>query len=793
MKGRIMIKRVLWLIREQIVYHSDVPALREMGYEVYTVQCTSWRNKTWGWFFPENEPNQINLPEGIREKLDDLDFVQELSAASWDIVNSHFDLVFLDYCKPQYRQFLEHFKGTIVFRPSEVPKDGYAAIMMRDYGMEIFHLLDQRGKRFWFAPVFKEDVKKEANILSRRFLALPLKPACNIAKKKTKGEHVLVACPGINVLAGQDAIYRDVVSLLRKSGNIPYVICGRQFNNTAYDQNIHGDVSENQFLEDLNSSSFLFIPRGVKGNLLYYITFAVNHDIPVLMPRDSVYAKVLSSNEGTASGVYMDDEDAIHKIRLAGKKGNRFPDDLAEAQKQAFEKYFKPEDFRKNFIRAIKAVETESTANQWNQLQNRHIGIVLQGRYSQTMILQLQMLLKHLNSAQLDTDKVRFLLGYPESVVLRENDEPEDEEEEIEEEPKTLGFDEHFEELAAFEKMDIALRGYVPEEKNRKWLQNMLEMKGYPKADFPEPFFVLNDHNTFFEECDALLIIINADKESQEVPSRIVSSRPFSVYITDSMFIPQMEPHSLLVKAGGLLCQARSIFCQNESIRRYLTCHLGLNRDRIFNIGSQLMPFPTDKEASGQFIQNDSFLYFAGEGNEAQAELLNAFLMEYYLNGGCRSAIIIGYDWLKGFSITVRCREQFISGVTNDYEYDQYIYSNERTERISVNTLASLIGKCDFALLPEYFDMYGQMISWLLEKGKRFACREPYEKKYLALPWAELQLLRNATLPELMESMKALEEKKTAFSSLKTVEMKDTFRDAVRYAFPFLCFDPTGR
>ena len=138
-----MAKRVLWLIREQYVYESDLSCLHRMGYEVYTVNSSTWQNKCWGYFAPENHGARLTLNDSDRKVLDQLDFVGEMTEDTWDRINTCFDFVFLDYCREQLQQFVEHYRGIIVFRPSEILKGGYAARMMQDYGMPFFHQLEQ--------------------------------------------------------------------------------------------------------------------------------------------------------------------------------------------------------------------------------------------------------------------------------------------------------------------------------------------------------------------------------------------------------------------------------------------------------------------------------------------------------------------------------------------------------------------------------------------------------------------------------------------------------------------------
>lgn len=788
-----MAKRVLWLIREQYVYESDLSCLHRMGYEVYTVNSSTWQNKCWGYFAPENHGARLTLNDSDRKVLDQLDFVGEMTEDTWDRINTCFDFVFLDYCREQLQQFVEHYRGIIVFRPSEILKGGYAARMMQDYGMPFFHQLEQAGKRFWYAPVFREKADKEANVLSRHLVKLPLLQASlfQMTSEKRAGEQVMIVCPGINVIQGQDAVFRRATDILRKGGHLAYCVSGRQYNNTEYDQNIHGDVSISQFNADLQSSCCILLPENVKGNILYYIVSALRLKKPVVLPKGSPYEKILTSSDCAVSGVYSDEEDAVQIIKRLARGKDGFAEKLSAEQKKAFERAVNVKAGEEGYIQTIRTMENESTGYLRNPLQKRHVGIVLLDRYSQSTLLQLRSLLMRFQAEDSVLREVHFSLGYPEGELIPEKntdiiskDEKEDEDAEAAI-TESSGFEQHMAELTAFEKMGVTLRAYVAKEKTKYWLDDMLAMKGYPAANYPVPFYVLDDHNTFFEECDSILIVVNVNAAAAYSPSRIVSSRPFSVYLTNDMILPQMEPSSLWVKAGGLLSQARAVFCQNDSVRRYLTRHMGVKQSKVFTIGTQMATFP-EKSASVQgLIPEKYYLLFTAE--EKNEERINAFLTEYYLHGGQRSIVIVKYERLRNFSVSIRRLSQFSDCLLNEMDYDRYAYSNEKTEAISLETLGALINNCDFAVLPVYFDMYSQVISWLQEKGKPFFCREPYEKKYLPFTWNEMQFLRYGTTEEILKAVSALEDGSSeAFRGRHNAGQNSSLSEAISYAFPFI-------
>ena len=730
-----MKERVLWLIRKDSVYHSDVTELIRLGYDVYSGRKITWENRTNSYFNPLKDKEAISIDKDTLDSLMTLDFVHSLTDEQWNLVNQTFQYVFIDYIPSQFEMILKSFRGTIVFRPTELSDSSYGDLLVRNHGLAILEIINKLGKRFWFAPVFYENAKGEANILNRRLIHLPLLfGGEEDPKKNSEGAKVMVVLPEINTIKGQEQVYRNIAEQFRKN-KIEYIICGKQFIDTRYNVAIHGDMSQEEFKNELANSACLYLPAKAKGDLLYYFMSAVRQNMPVIFTEESAFASFWLNFGETRRGIVklsgncLSDNDAMVKIRKIMHHQGELKAEILKEQKRLLDETAEQKR-KERFIRSWSVIEQQQAMRVVDR-SLFHVGIVLLDSYSRDLMMQVPEFVRAIRH-NLEDREVKIILGYPENKEYLENRE----------------------ELRAIEDSGVPLRSYRCEEKDERWLRDMLSMKGYPFFSEKEPIYVLNDHGTYFEDCDVLFFVVSLHSGMRNGYQKIVTSKPYSIYLQDGLIYLQdskkqkdkeenMEESedSAEQRTGdsfsdsedqkktrinmSLLRHAQSILCQNDAIVRYVSQHLGIPDSKIQNIGTMI----GQKEENQQkvtFLIDDCFLYCCDGEDENGFENIERNLFQYYTGGGKYAAGVVCFGNHGDISFVLIERDRYLDAVRYSGKSENNIrireYLNKKGLLITNRDLESLIRDCRFAVFPTFFDFCYSMIVKLCDRRKKSIC-----------------------------------------------------------------------
>ena len=702
-----MKSRILWLIQNDTVYQSDAIELIDADFDIYFPKKISWENRSKGLFNFQSKKEAFSIDNNDLTALETIDFWHVISDDQWDRINNLFQYVFIDYYPTQFETFLKKFKGTIIFRPTIIPKSSFGNHLLINNGLTIFNYIDQVGKRFWFAPVFYNEAENESNILKRRFIKLPLLiNNINLDQKNLEidKEKVLIALPEINTLEGQDIIYRNTVDYFRNN-KVDYLICGEQFLDTSYNPAILGNLTQLELEELFKSVLCLFIPENVKGNYIDILFLAIKNNIPVIFPENnpnfSLWKILLQDADliNLPAGSYSTIESAEIKINKLKEGNSDLYLKILNEQKVFFAESnikWRKEVFQKSW---------QIIVNQHNNYLPKnneifYLGIILPTSYSLEIIEQLHELIIAIKKS-IKNDEIKIIVGYPDIIEYKD----------------------HTKELLSIEKEGVPLRKYSFRIVDNIWLRDMLSMKGYPVyEEFYSSFYILNDDSTYFEDFNTIIFFESIRSIELNGFNKILTTKPYIIYCLDGLLFTEYIQRNYINME--MFRHAQNILCQNRAIEQYILNNFCIPNSKIRNIGS-MVPENQTKQQDAITISDNYFLYFSS-GLDSSMDNIEKTLFQYYNTNGDTDACVICIKDNNEIILTLINKNSFVEAKkynSNAFNYNKISdYMNNYGIPITSTIIESLIRQCKFTVITEYIDLYYSFIVKLTDNKKKIIC-----------------------------------------------------------------------
>ena len=746
-----MTKRALWLISNKVVTEADVPELIAHGYEVYTLKKTSWISRSDSLWTTDRYDSSLSILPSLKTALDAQLFMGDTPDELWDEINASFDLAFIDYYAEQFEDWIDHFKGKTVCRLTRTPDAGSFGLQLaEDYGLQIFAKIDRMLSHFWFAPVFPHFADKEAQIIRRYAVDLPLIldiPERREAGTQESAKRVSVICPEIKVRNEQEMLYKNALKILEwdKTNKLPYVVCGKQYLFCDFDPNIVGDLPELQLLQLMRGSACALYLQPTWGLGDFSVFAALRCGVPLLVPAKCDLAPLLTACHSPAVFGTTEQAHGLIKRLLDGDDKLRYS--ILKAQEAFFTAAFSRETNGSIFSRGIEKIESTDIIATHKVEEKPRLAVILLDPYSDFTMLQAETVIERLRTSL--GDRISLCLGYPEDG----------------------GYDEHAGVFRAMEEMGVPLRRYELASRDERWLADMLTMKGYPLIEHKGDIFILNDHNTCFEDCRMLLILPNRRFSGRNKAGSIMTTRPYALYLPDfdeakekKVEIEQLkefieeengtvwkkkerkkkkEKHKEDEKeekqekkteeneesALGeseirirLLREAKIVLLPDEGARESAVYRFGAALGKTRVISPLFAELPEKADAFSVPDARTYFLYFVDMSSGESLRKAQIALVDYYLRGGQKDVILTAEDGKEGFRVWRFSGESMdrMASVLPVAESGK-TQTNSPTDPLKGRILtfkafSSILRGAAFAVLPQNSDLVSQAAYWLLRE-----------------------------------------------------------------------------
>src|SRR4051794_8994422 len=87
------VKRVAWLLTHGTLFESEAPVLISLGFEIFVPKITIGINLSEDYFIYDDT---LTIPKDIQIKLNKVNFYSVVNQEIIDIINTYFDICFVD-------------------------------------------------------------------------------------------------------------------------------------------------------------------------------------------------------------------------------------------------------------------------------------------------------------------------------------------------------------------------------------------------------------------------------------------------------------------------------------------------------------------------------------------------------------------------------------------------------------------------------------------------------------------------------------------------------------------------
>lgn len=343
--------RILYLLNHKTLTDFEVPILIKNGHEVYmsknfkSLSVQNSINYTTSGFYSNFLPTHVTT----LKLLDQIDFYsasRELTKIELDIINSHFDCIFLTclISKKLLIQLSNNFHGDIYFRFFGLSNE-------ESYKNLLFSLYPNCNfSRFKYLFSYQEIIdfefsrKDNLNFFNNNnsfFIPLGLSNSFVTNYLDTYRPIKTQMCfVNSRIDDGPHSYYRNIyINFLKNFSGMPFVILGK--NNTSVQDKpyIKNNLNDSDFYGEFQNSLFMYYHSKEERHLHYHPLEAAIIGLPVLFYSQSLLASIFPESPG----VCYSDQEMMNKCQLIlsnSNEGSSFINSIITYQNQNINKLF---------------------------------------------------------------------------------------------------------------------------------------------------------------------------------------------------------------------------------------------------------------------------------------------------------------------------------------------------------------------------------------------------------------------------------------------------------------------
>ena len=274
-------KRILWLFNHTSLRKFEVPMLIEMGYEVYCPKICDIEYGDFSTSISYEYDRSLSLDSKTLNKLNLIDFYNELTAQNVQLINETFDVIITGFFMPVIDYLLDRFNGILLIHVFGLAGEATYTQLLKEYGgNQIFSKIKRMKNRFWFAPSYENISEIECEIIKNRTIYLPIGLSMKTNLSWVGGEKkLLFVGPKIE----SNGYYNEVYLNFKKNfKDIPHVIHGGQPIEVKYDDTVTGFLSREDYNYNMTHLSCMFYHSQEPRHLHYHPLEAIKIGMPLI-------------------------------------------------------------------------------------------------------------------------------------------------------------------------------------------------------------------------------------------------------------------------------------------------------------------------------------------------------------------------------------------------------------------------------------------------------------------------------------------------------------------------------
>jgi glycosyltransferase involved in cell wall biosynthesis len=281
-------KRILWIGCHKLLVKTELPALRNLGYEVYRPTYLSNVYDQSAILDPDENPS--TLPESIIQTLNQTNFFYDkLSKEIADLINEYFDICIVTISPNWLKNVALVFKGKLIFRTYGQP---YLITTEFDTIGLTSELINRSN--FYFIPHSLHSIESEHSWLVKKAIEVPYWLEDDVFNQEYKwsakqtSRFIGLLCPNIEN-EYYKSHYQYLTKHFRKSR---YRVFGVQ-KSIQPDTWVVGTLERNVLLGELKSLAGFLYTYSEKNTCYLPPIEASVMGVPILYPRGSLLSKYI--------------------------------------------------------------------------------------------------------------------------------------------------------------------------------------------------------------------------------------------------------------------------------------------------------------------------------------------------------------------------------------------------------------------------------------------------------------------------------------------------------------------
>lgn len=622
-----MKRRILWLLNHKTLMKFEVKLLRDLGYEVYIPKVVPFDVSVGvDW----ESDNLLTIEKRDLDVLNQFDFYEtRMTEEIVRIINQYFDIAMFIHLPVMIESLVDFFQGVLVLRAYGRYKitGTYTDVILHELGISYLCKIQKLGKRFVFGESYKGISEMECDFFRDHTQYMPIGlPDCTVYDRWTgKKKKVLFICPRISISPMYKSIYEDFKKNFSK---IPHSIGGVQPIPLENDPTILGYLPQEEYEEMYPSHTCLFYESTEENQLTYPPLEAVRCGLPLIFMAGGMLDQ-LGGRE--LIGRCKNIKEARQKMQRLIKGDRVLAEKIRESQGVLLHK-FSYEFCQNKWEKAMSAVEKILQEIPQAEEQKKKLAVILpEGFLGGVLDFTVRLIKAIKRGAELYQDSLEIIFGYAKHENFKEGD--------------------PFREI---KKLGISIREFVWDYINSSDRREIGKLMGIDLSVEENVWCVMNDHMSYFNDCDALLFT------SDRVPALPFIMQPYGVIAHDyiqrlipDIFSKDTFEYSFIQFVRG----ARAVFTTTPVTRDHAIQYAGVSQDRI-HIIPVLYGCDTEMEQllSKQTGQNETiekqkekpyFLWSTNITQHKNHKVALRALSEYYSKGGKLKCMVTGFSTEK--------------------------------------------------------------------------------------------------------------------------------------------------
>jgi hypothetical protein len=346
-------RRLLWIVNHQTLLRSEVPLLRQLGFEVFVPKILPAVSAYRSGAIESAYDSSLLLPTNALRVLNAHEFYEQPWGATLEtILNRYFDgliTTLTGFTTPLF-EAIRKFDGLVVARVfgREAPET-YSAFFASDENRKLLDRIETMGRRFVFGQAYNVLAEVEDRRLANcaQTIAVPATRLVLTRADEWRGgrQVVLLLCPSIQDNGYYQALYGWIKAIF---GKLPHLIFGRQ-NGPTEDPAVLPWLTDGELLELYSQVAVFAYPSREPRHVHYSPVEAMTMGCPVLYMKGALLDRLAGAE---LPGRCRSDDEMITKTKRLLNKDYNFAKDIRDSQRRIAD-LFRPERAYKQWSVAL--------------------------------------------------------------------------------------------------------------------------------------------------------------------------------------------------------------------------------------------------------------------------------------------------------------------------------------------------------------------------------------------------------------------------------------------------------